>query len=87
MISETPDWRNPVIEYLKSPTIATESESTKLRIHAAKYILIDDVLYKKSFNFPYLRCLGSEEAQYALREIHEGICGQHMGGRPSLTKH
>ena len=27
---------------------------------------------------PYLRCLGSDKAQYALREIHEGICGQHM---------
>ena len=80
MIIEAPDWRSPIIEYLKSPTITTESESIKLRIRAARYILIDDVLYKKSFSLPYLRCLGPEEAQYALREIHEGICGQHMGG-------
>ena len=81
MIIEAPDWRSPIIEYLKSPAIATESEAAKLRIRTARYILIDDVLYKKSFNLPYLRCLGPEEAQYALREIHEGICGQHMGGR------
>ena len=81
MIIEAPDWRSPIIEYLKSPTITTESESAKLRIRAARYILIDDVLYKKSFSLPYLRCLGPEEAQYALREIHEGICGQHIGGR------
>ena len=32
MIIETPDWRSPIIEYLKSPTITTESESAKLRI-------------------------------------------------------
>ena len=80
MIIEAPDWRSPIVEYLKSPTITTESKSAKLRTRAAKYILIDDVLYKKSFSLPYLRCLGLEEAQYALREIHEGICGQHMGG-------
>ena len=52
MIIEAPDWRSPIIEYLKSPTITTELESTKLRIRAARYILIDDVLYKKSFSFP-----------------------------------
>ena len=81
MIIEAPDWRSLIIEYLKSPIISTESESAKLRIRVARYILINDVLYKKSFSLPYLRCLGSEEAQYALREIHEGICGQHIGGR------
>ena len=47
MIIESPDWRSPIIEYLKSPTITTESESVKLRIRAARYILIDDILYKK----------------------------------------
>ena len=62
------DWRSPIIEYLKSPTRETESESEKLRIRAARYILIDDVLYKKSFSLPYLRCLRPDEAQYALRD-------------------
>ena len=47
MIIEAPDWRSPIIEYLKNPAIATESESAKLRIRAARYILIDDILYKK----------------------------------------
>ena len=32
MIIEAPDWKSPIIEYLKSPTITTESESAKLRI-------------------------------------------------------
>ena len=59
----------------------TDSESTKLRIRTARYILIDDILYKKSFSLPYLRCLRPDKAQYALREIHEDICGQHMGDR------
>ena len=75
------DRRSPIIKYLKSPVIETDSESVKLSSRATKYILIDDILYKKSSNLPYLRCLGPIEAQYTLREIHEGICGQHMGGR------
>ena len=74
------DWRSSIIKYLKSPTIETNSESTKLKIRAIRYVLIDDILYKKSFSLPYLRCLGSDEAQYALREIHESICDQHMSG-------
>ena len=78
---DAPDWRSPIIEYLKSSAIETNSESVKLRIRAARYILIDDILYKKSFSFSYLRCLGPDETQYTLREIHEGICGQHMGNR------
>ena len=81
MIIEAPNWRYPIIQYLKSSAVTTESESAKLRIRAARYILIEDVLYKKSFSLPFLRCLRPEEAQYALREIHEGICGQHMGSR------
>ncbi|KAK3025048.1 hypothetical protein RJ639_044799 [Escallonia herrerae] len=41
----------------------------------------DGVLYKKSFSLPYLKCLSPREVDYALREVHEGICGQHLGGR------
>ena len=78
MIIEAPNWRSPIIEYLKSPPIAIESKSIKLRIRVAKYILIDDILYKKSFSLLYLQCLGLDEAQYTLREIHEGICGRSL---------
>ena len=81
MIIEAPDWRSPIIEYLKNLATDTKSESAKLRIRAARYILIDDVLYKKSFSLPYLRCLGLDEAHYVLREIHEGICGNHLGSQ------
>ncbi|KAK2997736.1 hypothetical protein RJ639_024902 [Escallonia herrerae] len=47
----------------------------------ARFVLVDGVLYKKSFSLPYLKCLSPKEADYALQEVHEGICGQHLGGR------
>ena len=33
------------------------------------------------FSLPYLKCLSSEEAMYALREVHEGVCGNHSSPR------
>ena len=74
------NWRSPIIEYLKSRTTGTDLQSTKFKIRATKYTFIDEVLYKKSFTLPYLMFLDPDEAEYTLRKIHEGICGQQMGG-------
>ncbi|RVX16976.1 hypothetical protein CK203_003423 [Vitis vinifera] len=38
-------------------------------------------LYKRSFTGPYLRCLSPSKALYVLAELHEGVCGNHSGGR------
>ncbi|KAK2996170.1 hypothetical protein RJ639_029539 [Escallonia herrerae] len=46
----------------------------------------EGILYKKSFTLPYLRCLRPSESLYALQEVHEGICGQHLGGRTLAQK-
>ena len=40
-------------------------------------MLIKDILYKRGFSRPYLKCLNSEEANYVMREVHKGICGNH----------
>ncbi|RVW13893.1 hypothetical protein CK203_090003 [Vitis vinifera] len=57
------------------------SNRHKVRVQAARFTLIGGHLYKRSFTGPYLRCLGHSEAQYVLAELHEGICGNHSGGR------
>ncbi|KAK3007588.1 hypothetical protein RJ639_013333 [Escallonia herrerae] len=35
----------------------------------ARYMIVDDVLYKRSFTLPYLRCLTPTKATYALCEV------------------
>ncbi len=30
---------------------------------------------------PLLKCLSKSEVEYVLKEIHEGVCGGHSGGR------
>ena len=46
----------------------------------------DEVLYKRGFSKPYLRCLAPNESNYVLREIHEGVCGNHSGARALVHK-
>ena len=48
--------------------------------------MIKDVLYKRGFSYPYLRCLGIEEADYVMREVHEGIYGNHSRLRSLVHK-
>ena len=70
----------PIVAYLKDGRLPKErDEARKLRIKLAKYILIDEVLCKRGFSQPYLRCLAPDESNYLLREVHERACGNHLG--------
>uniref|UniRef100_A0A2N9F125 Integrase catalytic domain-containing protein n=1 Tax=Fagus sylvatica TaxID=28930 RepID=A0A2N9F125_FAGSY len=44
------------------------------------------ILYKMGFSRPHLRCLSPEEANYVIREVHEGVCGNHSGARSLAHK-
>jgi hypothetical protein len=43
-------------------------------------------VYKRGFSLPYLKCLAQDEADYVLREVHEGICGNHSRARSLSQK-
>ena len=77
----------PIVIYLKDGRLPEDKDEAKrLRIKAAKYILINEVLYKRGFFQPYLRCLALDESNYVLREVHEGACGNHSGARALVHK-
>ena len=72
------NWTTPLVSYLKNGVLlARKKVMRKLKVQAARFVLIKDVLYKRGFSCLYLRCLGPEEADYVMREVHEGICGNH----------
>ncbi|XP_070006494.1 uncharacterized protein [Nicotiana sylvestris] len=52
-----------------------------LRKKAAPYCLKQGNLYRKMFGGPLARCLGPSQTEYVMREIYEGHCGNHTGGR------
>ena len=60
----------PIIRYLKEGLLPKDKmEARKIQIRAARFIIIDDVLYRRGYSLPYLRCVNSKEADYVLREI------------------
>ncbi|GKC14277.1 reverse transcriptase domain-containing protein [Tanacetum coccineum] len=82
-----PTWMTPIMEYLKDETLPDDrKEASKLRIKARQYELLEGVLYRRSFLKPWLRCVGPLQADYVIREIHEGSCSMHTGPRSVVAK-
>ncbi|GKU99640.1 hypothetical protein SLEP1_g12455 [Rubroshorea leprosula] len=71
--------RSVFVEVLDAPSFMKPREAMKLRKKASWYTLVDGVLYKRSFSLSLLRCLNPYKAEYALREVHKGVCGSHVG--------
>ncbi|XP_030923156.1 uncharacterized protein LOC115950044 [Quercus lobata] len=81
------NWMTPIVSYLKDGRLPEEKdEARKLKVKSARYVLMDEVLYKRGFSQPLLRCLAPDEANYMLREVHEGACGNHSGARSLVHK-
>nr|GEV49258.1 protein NYNRIN-like [Tanacetum cinerariifolium] len=80
---EGPTWMTELVNYLKEGTLPEdEKEARKIRLKARQYELIEGILYKRSFLTPWLRCVGPLQAEYVMKEIHEGSCSMHAGPRP-----
>ena len=68
-------WSVLIISYLKDSGRGAERNIRRL---AFKYILVDDELYRRTADDVLLKCLGTDQARVAMREVHEGICGTHQ---------
>ncbi|XP_074377026.1 uncharacterized protein LOC141718544 [Apium graveolens] len=80
-------WIDPIKTHLETGWLPDDAqEARKLSVRALRYSLIEGLLYKRSFIIPYLKCLRPLEAEEALKEAHEGIYGQHLGGRALAHK-
>ncbi|XP_009759724.2 uncharacterized protein [Nicotiana sylvestris] len=82
----TCDWRNEIVNFLQYGILPEDKKKAQaLRQKAARYCLNQGNIYRKMFGGPLARCLGPSQTEYVMREIHEGHCGNHAGGR-SLVK-
>ncbi|GJW06745.1 reverse transcriptase domain-containing protein [Tanacetum coccineum] len=80
-------WMTPICEYLTKEILSEDKKKARaVRQKAANYAMINGTLYKKSFLGPWLRCVGPLQANYVLREIHEGSCNMHSGPRSVVAK-
>lgn len=88
IVTETKStWMTPIMSYLKEGKLPdNEQEAKRLVIKARQYVIKDGKLYKKGYLAPLLRCVGPNQSDYLIREIHEGICGMHAGPRAVVSK-
>ena len=71
------------MSFLKDDTLPEEKlEAEKIRRKAPRFWLFEDhKLYKRSYSILYFLCIHPEALELLLEELHEGICGSHIGGR------
>ncbi|GKB55248.1 reverse transcriptase domain-containing protein [Tanacetum coccineum] len=80
-------WMTPIFKYLEKGTLPTGVKKARaVRRKSWRFAVINGTLYKKSFLGPWLRCVGPLQANYVLREIHEGSCSMHAGTRSVVAK-
>lgn len=63
-----------------------QERSTEGIDQSCSFIIIKDTLYRRGHSLPYLHCANKEEINYVLREVHEGICGNHAEARSLAGK-
>ncbi|GKB12306.1 hypothetical protein Tco_0846229, partial [Tanacetum coccineum] len=86
-INEKEMWMTPICEYLGKEILPEDKKKARaVRRKAARYTMINETLYKKSFLGLWLRCVVPLQANYVLREIHEGSCSMHSGPRSVVAK-
>nr|XP_025647465.1 uncharacterized protein LOC112742447 [Arachis hypogaea] len=82
-----PSWMDPITDFLENGKLPEdEKEAKALRREAARYEIIQGQLFKKRLSQPLLKCLHPDQTDYVLREVHEGCCGHHIGGKSLARK-
>ncbi|XP_075483818.1 uncharacterized protein LOC142523976 [Primulina tabacum] len=79
-------WMTPLIAYITNHELSEDkARAQKIKRQAHRFVLLNKILYRRSFQGPLLKCLNEKEVDYVLREIHEGCCAEHLEGM-SLTR-
>ena len=86
-VMSEPSWMDPIWDYLVDEILQSNpKEASNLRVRSTRFTIHRGTLYKRGFSIPILKCVGKEDANYVLIEVHEGICGDHIGAKSLATK-
>jgi len=57
-----------------------------MKKHVARFVLIDQDLYRRGYTRPLLKCLTPKQVTYVMKELHEGVCETHYGAQTMAAK-
>ncbi|XP_068475169.1 uncharacterized protein [Phaseolus vulgaris] len=87
VVEEGDTWMTPYRRYLADGILPLElEEGKKIKRYSAKYTLLDGELFRHGFTHPILMCVSGEQCTSIMAELHERICGSHVGGRSLASK-
>jgi len=80
-------WMTAYRRYLADEILPLEpAEARKIKKKSSKYTLIDGKLFRHGFTHAILVCMDGEQCTRIMAVLHEGICGNHIGGRSLSSK-
>jgi len=85
----SPLWYANVYRHLKDQTIMEHFDKIEkiiLKRSALKYVIIGDILYRRSFYGDLLRCLPHNEVEITLQQVDDGLCGGNLFAKVLYTK-
>ena len=86
-VGSVPSWMDPIWDYVNDGTLPDDpKEAAKIRVRSSRFTNHKGSLYKRGFFTPFLKCIAGEDTEYVLREVHEGIFGNHIGARTLAGK-
>ena len=86
-LDSNPSWVTPYLEWLQQGVLPEDKEEAKrLKVKASTFTVKDNILFKWMSSGIYARCVQENEVQVVLRDIHDGECGNHIGGRNLAKK-
>ena len=86
-IGEADNWTSPLVRYITSGQLPQDkNEGRRVKYLSNRFTMINGRLYKKGYSQPFLRCIDDPEVEFVMSQIHEGVCGNHLGGRALAQK-
>ena len=84
-VESVPSWMGPIWNYIIDGSLPDDpKEAAKIKARSARFTNHKGSLYNRGFFTPFLKCISGEDTKCVLREVHEGICGNHIG-TPALA--
>ena len=78
---------DPIWDYLIDGLLPDDPKKAfNLRTRSARFTIHKGSLYKRGFFTSILKCIVGKDADYVLREVHEGIFENHIGARALVGK-
>ena len=86
-IGSEPSWMDHIWNYIIDGRLLDDpKEAFKIRTRSARFTNHKGSLYKRGFFTPILKCIAGKDADYVLREVHEGVCRNHIEARALVGK-